>query len=124
MEAKIFEQGNGFPETGAIVEFEGDLYRVTETNGWIHTSDRAGAGNYIYATLGPAGDDDGPVFSARVVPEPRAEFDGDSWSVVDPAGGRWWPDDGATAEIEASDDPSSTALRICQESPLRGEWHS
>lgn len=121
MEAKIFEQGNGFPDVGAIVEIDGSLYRVAETNGRIHTSR---AGNYIYATLSPAGDDDGPVFPVRIVPEPRAvETDG-TWAVEDAAGGRWFPGDDAEAEILASEDPAATAVRICRESPMRGTWRS
>jgi hypothetical protein len=45
------------------------------------------------------------------------------WSVTDMCGGRWWPDDEATAEIEASGDPAATVLRICTTQPMRGEWH-
>lgn len=44
------------------------------------------------------------------------------WHVVDMAGGKWWPGEEAAAEIEASDDPAAAVVRICVESPLRGEW--
>lgn len=46
------------------------------------------------------------------------------WAVDDPAGGRWWPGAETAAEIDASDDPEATSLRICQEQPMRGEWRS
>lgn len=46
------------------------------------------------------------------------------WAVDDEAGGRWWPGAEAAAEIDASDDPESVALRICREDPMRGEWRS
>jgi hypothetical protein len=48
----------------------------------------------------------------------------DRWSVVDSEGGRWWPDAAARAEIEASDTPATTAVRICDSEPMRGTWHS
>lgn len=47
-----------------------------------------------------------------------------SWLVEDWAGGVWRPSLEADAEIEASEDPAATALRICREQPMRGEWHS
>jgi hypothetical protein len=47
----------------------------------------------------------------------------DGW-VEDREGGVWHPSDEARAEIEASDDPAATAVRICHDTPLRGEWRS
>ncbi len=44
------------------------------------------------------------------------------WSVVDEEGGRWWPDEEAAAQIDASSNPESEALRICEEEPMRGTW--
>ena len=46
------------------------------------------------------------------------------WTVTDAAGSRWWPDDEATIEIDTSDDPETTAVRICREQPMRGSWES
>lgn len=43
-------------------------------------------------------------------------------SVRDSAGGVWHPSDEATEEIEQSESPAATALRICREQPMRGEW--
>lgn len=37
-------------------------------------------------------------------------------------GGIWWPGYDASAEIEASDRPLGTAVRICREQPMRGTW--
>jgi hypothetical protein len=45
-----------------------------------------------------------------------------SWTVRDPAGGVWWPDEDAAAEIESADDPAATAVRIATETPMRGTW--
>lgn len=45
-------------------------------------------------------------------------------TVLDTDGGRWWPSDEALAEIEASDDPEATALRICENEPMRGQWRN
>lgn len=44
--------------------------------------------------------------------------------VTDPAGGRWWPSDEAQDEIQQSDDPEATALRICVDAPMRGTWRA
>jgi hypothetical protein len=44
------------------------------------------------------------------------------WTVIDPQGGCWWPDEDAAAEIDASADPAATAIRIAMEAPMRGEW--
>lgn len=69
------------------------------------------------------------IESARAMDDDRsgnlfAEYLADGWSVVDPAGGRWWPDDDAREEIERAEDPGSAALRICRVEPMRGRWHS
>jgi len=53
-----------------------------------------------------------------------AREDAYGWSVESDCGGRWWPDAATAAEIEASDDPAATALRICDEETMRGEWRS
>jgi len=42
------------------------------------------------------------------------------WSVADPAGGRWWPDASAQAEIDSAE----AAIRLCETAPMRGEWRS
>lgn len=44
--------------------------------------------------------------------------------VVDAEGGVWWPHEAASREIEAAADPEALALRICNETPMRGEWKS
>lgn len=44
------------------------------------------------------------------------------WTVVDPDGGRWWPDAAAQAEIAAAPDPARAAVRMCKSSPGRGVW--
>ena len=49
------------------------------------------------------------------------ETDG-TWAVDDAAGGRWFPGDDAETEIDASDDPAATAVRLCREQPMRGDW--
>lgn len=51
------------------------------------------------------------------------ETDG-TWAVDDEDGGRWFPGDDAEAEILASEDPAATAVHICREQPMRGEWRS
>lgn len=52
----------------------------------------------------------------------RAEGSDDSWSVVDPEGGVWWPSDEAADEIAAAQDSAAMAVRICTEQPMRGDW--
>lgn len=42
--------------------------------------------------------------------------------VVDTNGGTWHPDAGATKEIAEASDPDATAIRICEQAPMRGEW--
>ena len=44
------------------------------------------------------------------------------WHVIDFRGGVWWPNDDASAEIEASSDPAAEVIRICEEADERGEW--
>jgi hypothetical protein len=44
--------------------------------------------------------------------------------VIDTNGGSWWPSDEAWQQIDDADDPAAEALRICEESPMRGVWHS
>lgn len=62
--AKIFEMGNGFPSEGGILwDNEGNVYRLVETDGRIHTGDSRG--NFIYATL-EASDSDADPFMAGV----------------------------------------------------------
>lgn len=56
--------------------------------------------------------------------EPQAIENSYGWSVMDPDGSRWWPNDEASAEIEAAEDPAAKAIEICTNSPMRGEWHS
>lgn len=67
MNAKIYEQGNGFPSDGDILwDNEGGVYRLIETDGRIHTG-RA-AGNYICGVLEAADDaeDADAPFEARI----------------------------------------------------------
>lgn len=62
--AKIFEQGGGFPFAGDILwDNEGNVYRLVETDGRIHTGDRRG--NYIFAAVEETVSDAEP-FEARV----------------------------------------------------------
>jgi hypothetical protein len=68
---------------------------------------------------------------AQSVTFPAADLDLEAvesegtWTVRDHAGGRWWPGDGARAEIaDAGDGGSLTALAICVAEPARGEWRS
>lgn len=44
--------------------------------------------------------------------------------VRDAAGGLWYPDDETVDQIRSAKDPEAEALRICQEEPMRGTWHS
>ena len=48
--ATIIEQGNGLPDAGEYCSGGGSLYRVIRTSR-IHTGDRPGAGNYVYAEV-------------------------------------------------------------------------
>jgi hypothetical protein len=49
---------------------------------------------------------------------------GDGWHVTHANLAVWWPGDAAKAEIEASDDPEQTILRLCHEQPSAGEWYT
>ena len=53
-----------------------------------------------------------------------AERQADGWSVVDPEGGRWWPNEATAEEIESAEDPAAKAVEICDREPMRGQWHS
>lgn len=65
---------------------------------------------------GPMGDD---VVATPVVLVAQRR-DGE-WTVTDGTL-RWWPAGEAADEIDASDDPEATVLRICESAPMRGEW--
>ncbi len=52
-----------------------------------------------------------------------AEHLTDGWTVIDPDGGRWWPDENAKAEVEDSEDPAEAIVTICTTAPARGRWH-
>lgn len=60
MTATIEERGNGFPGVGDCVPgSDGELYRITATNGRIHTGNPgSGSPNYIYAEVELADWDD------------------------------------------------------------------
>jgi hypothetical protein len=62
------------------------------------------------------------IAAARALPELFAEELGDGWTVVDPEGGRWWPDAATAADIAGSDDPATTAVASCRMYPARGTW--
>lgn len=64
MEAKIIEQGNGFPDVGDIIMHnDGRVFRIVEAGGTIHTGDRRG--NFIFATVEETVSDAEP-FEARI----------------------------------------------------------
>ena len=48
----------------------------------------------------------------RKTPGLYAEELTDGWTVVDPEGGRWWPNEKARQAIQRSKNPAATALRI------------
>ena len=52
-----------------------------------------------------------------------AELFHDEWAVIDSRGGVWHPSTEARAEINASSDPRTEAVRICREADERGQWH-
>lgn len=52
----------------------------------------------------------------------KVEFIDNTYTVLDTEGGRWWPNNEAIDEINSSDSPEQTALRICKEEPMRGHW--
>jgi len=45
------------------------------------------------------------------------------WAVVDGTGGVWHPSTEARAEINASSDPRTEAVRICRKADERGQWN-
>lgn len=57
-------------------------------------------------------------------PKLTADYCDETWTVLDEAGGRWWPNDEAKADIASSDDPGAAAIRMAETQPMRGEWHS
>jgi len=71
---------------------------------------------------GDAGDLWSHACAAVDDPTLRAEVRHDTWTVVDPAGGRWWPNARVSAELAAAEDPAAEVVRICTETPLRGRW--
>ena len=54
----------------------------------------------------------------------RAEMKNGYWTVTDPAGGVWVPDDLAESEIMACADPAAAVLEMCKNEPMRGKWHA
>lgn len=46
------------------------------------------------------------------------------WTVEDARGGTWRPDWPTLDEIEDADEPAEAAVRICEDEPTRGTWHS
>jgi hypothetical protein len=48
----------------------------------------------------------------------------DGWCVEDSCGGVWWPSDDAADEIQLAVCPAAAVFAMCQNSPMRGEWHS
>lgn len=44
--------------------------------------------------------------------------------VEDTEGGVWWPNDDAQEEIQKADNPKAAAIKMCDETPTRGEWHN
>ena len=55
--------------------------------------------------------------------ELRATQRNGEWVVIDD-GAVWWPEDDAQAIIAASDDPEQTAVDMCRDEPMMGEWRS
>ena len=51
-----------------------------------------------------------------------ADYADNIMTVIDADGGRWWPSEEAAAVIDGSSDPEWTAVRICRDEPMRGEW--
>lgn len=63
-EAKVFEQGSGFPDVGdTLLHNDGRTFLVTDCVDVIHTNDPRG--NFIYATVEETVSDDEP-FEARI----------------------------------------------------------
>lgn len=78
LNATIQERGAGFPDVGDFVAGDdGEVYRVVNLTGRIHTAEHAGAANYRHAEVSPASwqdvdDDNEPVCSA-VIESPDTE---------------------------------------------------
>ena len=47
---------------------------------------------------------------------------GDDYRVIDTAGGVWFPDEDAQAEIRKHPNPPAKAVKICRDTPTRGVW--
>lgn len=54
----------------------------------------------------------------------RAERTDGVWTVVDPAGGRWWPFDETARLLDEHALPDILALRLCILHPSAGEWRN
>ena len=53
----------------------------------------------------------------------KAVYFGDRWVVEDESGQIWDPNPDAAREIEASEDPETTTLEMCEQTPHRGVWY-
>lgn len=53
-----------------------------------------------------------------------AEHTDDVWTVVDPAGGRWWPSPLVAALADDHTDPEAFVLAVCRADPMRGTWRT
>lgn len=62
------------------------------------------------------------TLSAIMTWDPEAAIE--AVAVEDANGGVWWPNDDAQAEIQAAGDPLAAAVKMCDESPMRGNWVS
>lgn len=114
------------------IDLEGDEVTIAVNNVWAGTGTWSHSRQTVDDCPAVLGDDaydaiDAAIVTALAEKEAEeslfAEHSIDGWSVVDPNGGRWWPNDAATEEIDASDDPEQTALDICDNAPTRGTWH-
>ena len=79
----------------------------TPTTGPVHPVPTRGYGGTITMT-GPAG--------------MIAVYRHDTWTVDDPEGGTWWPDDNLVSHLTEVEDPAAEVLRVCREAPYRGRW--
>lgn len=76
--ATIHEHGNGLADVGDFVAGDdGEVYRVVELTGPIHTGGRPGASNYMHATVELAdwdevSDDEEPTCSAVISDEAKS----------------------------------------------------
>jgi len=50
----------------------------------------------------------------------RAEKNDHGWSVIDPDGGRWWPD--PSVDVGLGQSAASEVVRICESEPSLGVW--